>query len=192
VARKPRENEVGGIYHVFARGNNRGRIYLDDTDRQFYLWRLELIVGQLRWRVLSYCLMDNHVHLLVETPEANLSEGMRLLHGGYAQTFNVRHDRVGHVFQGRYGATPMRSDAQVCAAAAYIARNPVTASLCDEPEQWRWSSLGPVIAESEPDWLDAHRLLRFFASRPQIARRRYAEMSRRWGQTPLVGEPQGV
>src|SRR5262245_6576248 len=99
-----------------------------------YLARLAKAVDRFGWRQLAYCLMNNHVHLLLETPSANLSEGMRSLHSGYAQGFNLRHGRVGHVFQGRYGAVLMARDAQVCAAAAYIARNPVEAGLCRTPE----------------------------------------------------------
>jgi REP element-mobilizing transposase RayT len=177
VPRKPRENQPGGIYHVFARGNNREPIYCDDRDRGLYLSRLEAATGRLGWRSLSYCLMDNHVHLLVETPAPNLSEGMRFLQGGYAQVFNLRHGRVGHVFQGRYGAVSMRNDAQVCAAAAYIARNPVAAGLCRTPADWAWSSFRKTVAGTAPNWLDQRRLLGFFDDRPKNARRRYIDMS---------------
>jgi REP element-mobilizing transposase RayT len=177
MPRKPRENLEGGAYHVYARGNARGRIYRDDTDRRNYLWMLERVVARQRWACLAYCLMDNHVHLLVETPDANLSSGMQWLHGGYAQLFNARHDRDGHVFQGRYGAVRVRSEAQMCAAAAYIARNPVEAELCNAPAEWPWSSYRRVAARSTPAWLDVDRLFSFFGSDPDIALRRYSEMS---------------
>jgi REP element-mobilizing transposase RayT len=177
VPRKLRENEPGGIYHVFARGNNRELIYRDDKDRRLYLNRLEATTTRLGWRGLSYCLMDNHVHLLIETPEPNLSEGMRFLQGGYAQVFNRRHGRVGHVFQGRYGAIPMRNDGQVCTAAAYIARNPVSAGLCSTPAAWPWSSFRKTVAARASALVDSQRLLEFFDSRPKVARRRFVEMS---------------
>ena len=162
---------------MFARGNNRELIYRDDQDRRLYLRRLEATAGRLGWRGLSYCLMHNHVHLLIETPKANLSEGMRLLQGGYAQVFNIRHGRVGHVFQGRYGAVAMRNDAQVCTAAAYIARNPVAAGLCRTPGDWTWSSFRKAAAGVAPGWIDDRRLLEFFDSRPAVARRRYIDMA---------------
>jgi putative transposase len=104
MARKPREETEGGIFHVFARGNRRQRIYLDDVDRRRYLRLLQTVVAEQRWRCLAYCLMENHVHLLVETPAANLAGGMQRLHGWYAESFNARHRHVGHLFQGRYGA----------------------------------------------------------------------------------------
>jgi REP element-mobilizing transposase RayT len=84
----------GAVHHVFARGNDRGLIYLDDADRAEYLRLLGQVVRWKRWRCLSFCLMDNHLHLLVETPEANLASGMQWLHGRFAQLFNERHDRV--------------------------------------------------------------------------------------------------
>jgi REP-associated tyrosine transposase len=93
-----------------------------------------------RWNCPAYCLMGNHVHLLVETPEANLAAGMQLLHGVYAQRHNRRHRRSGHLFQGRFGATRLRSDEQVSQVVLYIAQNPVEAGLCARPEQWPWSS----------------------------------------------------
>jgi REP element-mobilizing transposase RayT len=89
-----------GIFHVYARGNDRQAIYRDDGDRATYLRLLERVVRRQEWRVLAFCLMDNHVHLLVQTPHADLGRGMQRLHGHYAQTFNARHGRVGHLFQG--------------------------------------------------------------------------------------------
>jgi putative transposase len=144
MARKPRENVEGGIYHVYARGNGREAIYRDPIDMQTYLGMLGQVVRSKRWFCLAYCLMNNHVHLLLETPEANLSSGMQRLHSGYARSFNARHGSVGHVFQGRYGAVRIVTDGQLCAAAAYIARNPVDAGLCVRPEHWPWSSYGSV------------------------------------------------
>jgi REP element-mobilizing transposase RayT len=184
VPRKLRENQPGGIYHVFARGNNRELIYRDDVDRHLYLRRLERVAGRLEWRGLAYCLMGNHLHLLIETPAADLSAGMQALHGAYAQGFNSRHRRVGHVFQGRYGAVLMRSDAQVCATAAYIARNPIKAGLCEAPGEWPWDSLQSVLTGQAPSWIDGKKLLAFFAPDPDIARRFYRVMS----TTPPAGE----
>jgi putative transposase len=104
VPRKPRAELAGGVHHVFARGNGRQLIYLDDADRGSYLAMLARAVAHRQWRCLAYCLMDNHVHLLIETPLPNLGAGMQWLHGRFAQQFNERHGRSGHVFQGRYGS----------------------------------------------------------------------------------------
>lgn len=163
MPRRPREEEAGAIHHVYARGNNKESIFLRDEDREEYLRLLGLEVVRCEWRVLALCLMKNHVHLIIETPIPNLGEGMQRFHGAYGTWFNEEHDHVGHVFQGRFGAKRMRSEAQLWAAVAYVVRNPVEAELCALPEDWRWSSHGFVVAGSSPPWLDVDRLLWHFA-----------------------------
>jgi putative transposase len=113
MPRKPREDVAGAIQHVYARGNNQRRIFLDDLDRRRYLTLLAHVVRAKRWLCLAYCLMNNHVHLLIETPEANLGAGMQLLHGMYGQTHHRRHGTTGHVFQGRFGARRVSTDEQL-------------------------------------------------------------------------------
>lgn len=139
VARKPREIVAGGIYHVFTRGNDRRRVFVDDADRFTYLAILSEVGAQYQWLRLAHCLMDNHIHLLLETPLPNLSEGMHRLQCRYAQRFNRRHDRSGHLFQGRFGAVRVISDEQLVAVTRYIAMNPVEAGLCEWPDLWKWS-----------------------------------------------------
>jgi putative transposase len=162
MPRKPREELDGAIHHVFARGNDRRAIYVDDADRRIYLATLGRVTRRQRWRCLAYCLMPNHVHLLVETPLANLGAGMQRLHGSYAHIFNERHGRSGHVFQGRYGAVRITTDEQLGAVAAYVALNPVVAGLCDQPDRWAWSSHAATLgARRKQPWLDVARLLSF-------------------------------
>ena len=174
MPRPPREELAGAIHHVYARGNAKQPIYLDDVDRERYLAILGRGVVRQRWRCLSYCLVDNHVHLLVETPAANLGRGIQWIHGIYARAFNDRHDRSGHVFQGRFGAVRMKSDAQLLMVARYIARNPVEAELCGTPEQWPWSSHTTALEDDHrPTWLDTPRLLDFFGASGGDSRRRY-------------------
>ena len=159
MPRKHREDFEGAIHHVFARGNDRQPIFVTDSDRLIYLRMLQRVIGRMTWRCLAYCLMENHVHLLLEAPLGNLSAGMQLLHGRYAQDFNQRHGRVGHRFQGRFGAVRIESDQQLWAAAAYIGRNPVAAGLCERAEEWRWSSYAATLGrEPVPQWLDLARL----------------------------------
>ena len=158
MARKLRENIEGGSYHVFARGNDKQAIFRDDFDRNRYLQLLGEVVVAREWGCLAYCLMDNHMHLLVETPSADLSSGMQWLHGRYARAFNVRHHRVGHLFQGRYGAVRMTSNTQVLTVASYIALNPVEAGLCRRPNDWKWSSYGAAKSRKAPCWLDVELL----------------------------------
>lgn len=158
MARKPREDVEGAIQHVFARGVVRRPIFNDEQDRRTYLSLLGVVVCVTGWRCLSFCLMENHVHLLVETPKANLGAGMQRLHGDYARFFNKRHGASGHVFQGRYGAVRVTTNEQLLVTAAYIAHNPVEAGLCDRPEQWPWSSSAAEAREWTPRWLAVDRL----------------------------------
>ena len=104
------------------------------------------------------------VHLLVETPNANLGQGMQRLHGGYARKFNDRHGRVGHVFQGRFENKLQRTDEQLWTTARYIARNPVEAGLCDVADEWPWSSHRGTLDGTAPRWVDGRRLLSFFGT----------------------------
>lgn len=143
---------------MFARGNNRRRIFLDDRDRLLYLALLGRVVRWKRWLCLAYCLLDNHIHLLVETPEPNLGSGMQLLHGLYGLHHNRRHQTSGHVFQGRYGSKRVTADEQLWTVVRYIARNPVEAGVCGRAEDWRWGSHAATAAGTPPAWLDLDRL----------------------------------
>ena len=116
-------------------------------------------IARFDWICLAFCLMTNHVHLLLETRRGNLGEGMQWLHGEYARAFNERHGLDGHLFQGRYGSRAIRSDPQLLVTAAYIAMNPVEAGLCHAPESWAWSS----CSSSPPEWLGRDRLNAYFA-----------------------------
>jgi putative transposase len=175
MPRPPRDELAGAIHHVFSRGNAKQAIYRDDRDRARYLGILGKVVVRQRWRCLAYCLMDNHMHLLVETPAPNLGRGMQWLHGIYGQAFNQRHRRSGHVFQGRFGSERMKSDVQLLVVARYIARNPVEAGLCSEPDEWGWGSHTTVLGGRGPAWLDTPRLLDFFGAGGGNSLRRYCD-----------------
>jgi putative transposase len=178
VARKPRDEFPGQVVHVFARGVRKQAIYVDDVDRHSYVLLLGQVVMRQGWRCLAFCLMSNHVHLLVETPEPNLASGMHRLHGLHAQAFNKRHGHHGHVFEGRYGAVAVRTDGQLQAVARYIALNPVEAGLCAEACEWRWGSHAAVVGGTAPRWLDVARLLAYFGADGGEPRRRYKELVR--------------
>ncbi len=139
MGRKPRENLAGGIYHVFARGNDRQQIFDDDLDRKTYLLILGDVCDRFSWGRLGYCLMSNHVHLLLETPQGDLSDGMQRLQNRYAKRFNRRHERTGHLFGERFGSRRVETDEQLIAVTNYIERNPVEAGLCAAPELWPWT-----------------------------------------------------
>jgi REP element-mobilizing transposase RayT len=162
MPRPQRQEREGAIYHVFARGVNRMRVFVDHEDYRRYLSLLAATVARQGWNLLGYCLMPNHVHLLIETPQPNLASGMQWLHGLYAQTFNKRHARVGHLFQDRYRCEPMRDDGHLPTLVAYVAMNPVAAVLCNRPEEWPWSSHALITARAAPEWLAHTRLLELF------------------------------
>lgn len=148
MARPLRLPIPSGVYHVTARGNAKADIYLCDGDRQDFLKRLGRARDRCAWACLAYCLMPNHFHLLIQTPRPNLSAGMQSINSGYAQAFNRRHERVGHVFQGRFHAAVVERDAHLLAAIRYVVTNPVRAGLCADPARWRWSSHDAVLREA--------------------------------------------
>jgi putative transposase len=164
------------VFHVFARGNDRETIYRDDADRRLYLRLLGTARRRTGWALLSWCLMGTHVHLFVETPTPNLGAGMQWLHGRYARAFNDRHDRVGHLFQGRYQAVRQRTDAQVVQTLRYIARNPVEAGLCTAAVRYPWASHGALLAGTAGAGpaVDLAPLARLLDAPADATRERYA------------------
>jgi putative transposase len=175
MARPLRIEFPGALYHVTSRGNARQRVFRDDEDRDMFLATLAWVVGRFGWRCHAYCLMDNHVHLLIETLQPNLSRGMRQLNGVYTQRFNRRHRKVGHLFQGRFKAILVEKEEYLLELARYIVLNPVRAKTVKMPERYPWSSyramvgLVPVPPALATDWI-----LNQFADTRATARRRYA------------------
>jgi REP element-mobilizing transposase RayT len=146
------------------------------VDRRVYLQLLKKVFVTTNVRCLAYCLMTNHVHLLVQTPDGNLNAAMHRLHSRYANAFNQRHKTVGHVFQGRYGAVRVTSDPQLLALLTYIARNPVEAALCDDPIDWPWSSFSSVARKRSPEAVDIDSLLAHLDADPTRAVGRYVDL----------------
>ena len=169
----------GAIYHVTSRGNARRKIFLDDEDRQAFLATLAWVVERFGWICHAYCLMDNHFHLLIETPDPNLSRGMRQLNGVYTQGFNRRHRKVGHLFQGRFKAILVERDSYLLELARYVVLNPVRAKMLKAPEGYAWSSYRPTMGfDPVPPGLSIDWLLSQFAKTKPVARRRYAAFVR--------------
>ena len=140
MARPLRLESPGNFYHVTVRGNRKERIFEDDADRVSMLDLINEAVELHHWHLIAYCLMDNHYHLEVEAPVASLAAGMKRINGAYSQRYNARHQRVGHVFQGRYKALPILTELHLLGACRYIVRNPVRAGLVRDPGDWEWSS----------------------------------------------------
>ena len=143
-----RSQLTGEMHHVTARGVLRQAIFLDDFDRWKYLRLFGKHGKKVGWRCLSYCLMSNHIHLLLEAPQPALSRGMQLLHSQYAQWHNRRHDASGHLFERRFDAEPVEDDLHLWTTIAYVVNNPVAAGICATPEAWPWSSHVAVLTET--------------------------------------------
>ena len=164
-----------GNYHVVARGNDKRRIFLDDRDHHIFLDVVAQTLSRFQWRCLTYCLMPNHYHLVVTTPNGDISPGMRQINGVYAQTFNRRRDRCGHLFQGRFHSTLIESDEHLLESIRYVALNPVRAALVRHPEDWPWSAHAELCGRTGKRLVSTGELLAHFASTRDEAVLRYQE-----------------
>jgi putative transposase len=162
MARQPRTQYPGALYHVMSRGNKKQDIFLEPVDRQIFLRFLAYVVEENNWLCYAYCLMNNHYHLLLQTPLPNLSVGMKYLNGVYSQHFNIRNNRVGHVMQGRYFSRLIESENYLLELSRYVVLNPVRAGLCQRVQDWKWTSyhatagLAPQIAILQTDFILQH------------------------------------
>jgi len=174
MGRPLRIDEAGAIAHVTARGNNRARIFDGDGEKELLLSLLERAVSRFGWICHAYCVMSTHYHLLLQTPEANLSAGMHWLNLTYARRFNRRAGRTGHVFESRFWSEPVESERHFLSTARYIARNPIRAHLVDHAADWRWSSYAATAGRAGPQpFLETKALLDHFGPRTAEARRAY-------------------
>ena len=166
----------GALYHVTARGNARQDIYVDDKDRRYFLETLSYCTKTYHWQCHAYCLMSNHYHLLIETGDANLSKGMRHLNGVYAQYFNTRHKRVGHLLQGRFKAILVEKESYLLELARYIVLNPVRARMLHSASGWPWSSYRPTAGLAEiPPCLTTEWILQAFSDNLKSSRTGYEQ-----------------
>jgi len=176
MARQLRLEYPGALYHITARGNERQSIFRDESDRQQFLTFLSREVLQQGWRCYAYCLMDNHYHLLLDTPEPNLSRGMRRLNGSYTQRFNWRHHRVGHLLQGRFKSLLVERESYLLELCRYVVLNPVRAGLVSAPQEWVWSSYGATAGMMRPpSWLDVASVLNMFDTDAHRAQQIYLQ-----------------
>jgi putative transposase len=175
MARPLRIQFSGALYHITSRGNAQAPIFLVDKDRERFLAILEDAVEEFNWVCHAYCLMLNHYHLLIETPEGNLSSGMRQINGVYTQAFNRSHGRAGHLFQGRFKAFLVQKDNYLLELCRYIVLNPVRAGIVSSPDAWKWSSYRATAGiEKGGVFLDTGWILSQFGSARVLAGRAYA------------------
>jgi putative transposase len=141
MARLPRNLLPDGIYHVTTRGAAAAPVFLDDDDRLYFLRLFAKTVDLDSWHCHAFCLMTNHYHLVVESLLTGLSRGLHRLNGLYAQRFNRRHDRTGHLFGSRYSAYVIEREEHLREACEYVIQNPVRAGLCEDAAEWPWAAL---------------------------------------------------
>lgn len=179
MARPLRIEYPDAVYHVTSRGNARNDIFLSDQDRTDFLSVLEIVVKRYNWLCHAYCLMDNHYHLLIETPDGNLSQGMRQLNGVYTQKYNWRHSKTGHVFQGRYKAILVDKDNYLLELCRYVVLNPVRANMVRKPEEWKWSSYKATAhLKTVPEYLIVDWILSIFSKNKSESQKFYRKFVR--------------
>lgn len=152
MARPLRIEYKNAFYHITSRGNGLQKIYHSNNDYSSFLVILQKVIQEYNWLCYAWCLMPNHYHLFIETPNANLSLGMRQLNGIYSQRFNKRHSHVGHVFQGRFKSILVEKDSHLLELSRYTVLNPVRANIVSEPEQWPWSSYTEMIGKTKKEY----------------------------------------
>jgi REP element-mobilizing transposase RayT len=174
MSRPLRIEYAEAVYHVTSRGNARRSIFKDDKDRSMLLNILEEVNDRYHWFCHAYCLMNNHYHLVIETPDGNLSKGMRQLNGIYTMRFNRRHGSVGHIFQGRYKAILVQKESHLLEVCRYIVLNPLRAKVVEVPERWRWSSYRATAGiERAHPCLTADWILGQFGPKRRTGEKRY-------------------
>jgi REP-associated tyrosine transposase len=154
MARRPRVFAAGVLYHVIARGNQRQKIFTSDSDYQAYIERLARYRKKYDYKLHAYCLMPNHVHLLVESSEHPLAKLMQGLQQSYSQYFNLKHRKTGHVFEGRYKAILCQKDQYLLQLIRYIHLNPVRAGMVGSPQRYRYSGEHAYLQGKATEMID--------------------------------------
>lgn len=163
MSRPPRVEHEGAIWHLTSRGVERRVIFRDRNDYSCFLEFLGETVADARWRLHAYVLMSNHYHLLVETPERTLSRGMKQLNERWAERFNWRYDRVGHLFQGRFGGKHVADEMHLRELLRYIVLNPVRCAAVEQASDYEWSNYRATTGLApRPEWLEVDWTLRQF------------------------------
>ena len=193
MARPVRIEYPGAVYHVITRGNNRQSVFRDDQDRRKYLEKLAFYCEQKEVRPLCYCLLANHVHLLLETPKGNLSRMMQPFQTSYTVNFNRRHGRSGHVFEQRYKAFLVDKDNYLLQVSRYIHLNPVGAGIVNRPQEYRWSSYRAYAEGKREAWIDRELVLGKLGERQKervLKYREYVEgavkRAEPWAALPVI------
>ncbi len=176
MARPLRIEYPGAWYHVMNRGANRNRIFSEPDDYELFINVLKEACGLFNVYISAYCLMSNHYHIVVNTPEGNLSRFMRHVNGVYTQRYNIKHKRDGTLFRGRYKAILIQAEEYLTHIVKYVHQNPLKAKMVNDLNNYKWSShLFYLRGKSDGEWLDINNLLACFSSRKKKAIIMYKE-----------------
>jgi len=191
MPRGPRRDAPGAVHHVMLRGIARRAVFYDDDDRHDFLSRLARLLPEQDATCFGFSLMDNHVHMLIQTGSTPLSRLMARLGTGYARRFNARHARVGYLFQNRFRSDAVESDGHLLNLVRYVHRNPLDAGLVaslTELERYPWTGYPALLGLAPPGFLARHEVLRWFGRAPGEAR----VALRRWMADPVPGARSGA
>ncbi len=147
MARQARQKSKTDIYHVILRGINRQQIFMDDEDYQHFIGLMDRYRDISHYEVYAYCLMGNHIHLLIQTQDEPLEVIFRRIGGSFVYWYNLKYQRVGHLFQDRFKSEAVEDDAYFLTVLRYILRNPVKAGICASPEQYPYSSIHRLFSQ---------------------------------------------
>ena len=176
MARPLRIEYPGAYYHITSRGNEQKDVFKSQKDREKFLSYLESATERYGAVIHIWCLMNNHYHLLLETPHGNLSQIMRHINGAYTTYFNIKRKRAGHLFQGRYKAILVEADEYVVELSRYIHLNPVRAGAVERPEEYRWSSYNSYIGQhAPPTWQKMDFIIGYFGKKAADPQKRYRQ-----------------
>jgi REP element-mobilizing transposase RayT len=174
MARKPRIHYPGAYYHVILRGNARQDIFFDDADRYRFYLLLQEGTERFGHRIHAFCLMTNHVHLVIQVADKPLSKIMQNLSFRYTRWVNWRQNRSGHLFQGRYKSVVVDGDEYLLELVRYTHLNPVRSGIAETPSEYRWSSHAAYCGSETIPWLSTEFVLGQFATKLATARKCFA------------------
>jgi putative transposase len=164
MPRKKHEWYIGAKVHVIARGNHRNDIFRDETDYELYLNYLDEAMEYYKnkYKVMAYVLMTNHVHIIVETTDKDVSDFIKRVHSRYAWNFNQKYKYIGHLFQDRYRGELIKDDRYMLEVSRYVHLNPVRAKMVEKPEEYKWSSYSMFIGKSPKKLVSSEMILSYF------------------------------
>lgn len=188
MGRVQRRYSASGCYHIMLRGNERKKIFLDDGDHQRFLDILLKKKTETQLLIYAYCLMDNHIHLVLRDDQNELSTIMKGIATSYAMFFNAKYNRVGHVFQDRFKSEPVEDERYLMAVIRYVHNNPVKAKIVEIPDQYEWSSYRSYVSPGETTIVEVRYILGMIGGNLNEAIQEFKRFSNKHDQVEYIDE----